>query len=59
MGSLLNKVGAPITGNTEMAKILNGFFASVFITNTVPWEVQGLEVREFGEWKAPPWSRWI
>ena len=38
VGPLLNKMGALVTEDTEKAKLLNAFLASVFTTKTVPQE---------------------
>ena len=46
VGPLLNEVGAMVTGDAEMAEILDAFFASVFNAKTSHQESQILEVRE-------------
>ena len=49
MGSLLNEMGALVTGDAEKAEILNALFVSVFYAETSPLEFQTLEVRESGQ----------
>jgi len=46
MGPLLKGVGALVTEDTEMADLLNAFFASVFTAKAGPQASQPLEVRE-------------
>jgi len=46
VGPLLNKMGALVTEDTEKAKLLNAFFASVFPAEAGPQASQPLEVRE-------------
>ena len=45
-GPLLNEVGALVRENTEKVKLLNAFFASVFIANASCQESQTLQVGE-------------
>lgn len=46
VSSLLYKVTDMVTHDTEIAGLLNAFFALVFIANTSPQESQTLKVRE-------------
>ena len=46
IGSLLNEVGALVTGDTEKSEILNVFFVSVSNAKNGPQESQTLEVRK-------------
>ncbi|PKU45830.1 rna-directed dna polymerase from mobile element jockey-like [Limosa lapponica baueri] len=46
VGPLLNEMGAMVLEDTEKAKLLNAFFASVFSAQTSPREPQNLEESE-------------
>ena len=60
VGPLLNEGGVLVTGDTEKAEILNAFFASVFVSRTLPrdssplaigqrvWEMEGSLLVEVG-----------
>ena len=56
MGPLLNKGGVLVTGDAKKAEISNAFFASVFVSRTLPRDSSPLAIgQRVWEMEGSPW----